>query len=88
MASITRCRPRGLSSPVFEILPLPPCTLTTCGMANMSTCELFSHSPESLSVNSLQSNRMSRFGSPAAHGAGCTTPSVVSRKSSFLPNDM
>jgi hypothetical protein len=45
---ITLSRPLATTSPVRLVAPLLPVTVTACGMANMSTCELFSHRPASL----------------------------------------
>src|SRR4051794_23386195 len=87
IASTTAFRPFATTSPVRLVAPDAPVTVTACGTANMSTCELLSHRPPSLYVNSLQSNRMSRLGSPPAHGAGCTSPSGVSEKGIRCPNE-
>ena len=48
MPSMTALRPLATTSPVRLVTPLTPVTVTACGIANMSTWELLSHSPESL----------------------------------------
>jgi hypothetical protein len=83
-----RLRPSATTVPVFRVVPPAPVTETVCGTLNMSTCELLSHSPPGLYVNSLQSNRMSRLGSFGDHGAGWTRPSGVRKNLSFAPKDM
>jgi hypothetical protein len=70
---------------VLLTLPSERWTPTAYGAENMSTWVVFSHRPESLSVYSDQLNRMLRFGSLGFCTAGCTSPPVVSRNTSFCP---
>jgi hypothetical protein len=48
MPSMIALRPLLTTSPVRLVAPFAPVTVTACGMANMSTCELFSQRPASL----------------------------------------
>src|SRR5919112_1029301 len=52
--------PPDLRRPAVVVLPSERCTPTEYGTANMSTCELLNHTPESLRVYSAQWNRMLR----------------------------